>query len=258
MHTIARLWRRNKGFVAFLLLMAVLRSAIADWNVVPSGSMLPTIRPGDYIFVDKMAYELRIPFTRIAIAQLSDPQRGDIVTIDSSAAHELLVKRVIGLPGDRVALRDNVLYVDGSRSEYQPLGVNRLPDDANSPGEYLVEQFDGVSHAVRLSLDAPRPRSTFGPVTVPSGEYLMLGDNRDDSADSRYFGFFPRREILGRVRRVAFSLDPANFYWPRFDRCWKRLDVQPVFMRDSPSPAGRLLAMSRRASHDLYRDRADG
>jgi len=225
MPTITKLWRENKGLIAFLLLMTLFRSAIADWNVVPSGSMLPTIRPGDYIAVDKIAYDLRVPLTPIRIVRLNDPRRGDIVTIASSAAHELLVKRVIGLPGDSVAMRDNVLYLDGKRAEYQPLGEAKLPDDANSPGEYLAEQFHGFRHTVRLSPDAPSPRSSFGPVVVPDGEYLMLGDNRDDSADSRYFGFFPRREIMGRVRRVAFSLDPAHMYRPRFDRFGIRLDA---------------------------------
>lgn len=77
-----KLWRDNKSLVAFLFLMVLFRSAIADWNVVPSGSMLPTIREGDRILVDKMAYDLRVPLTHIAIAHLHDPQRGDIVTID--------------------------------------------------------------------------------------------------------------------------------------------------------------------------------
>lgn len=225
MKIIARLWRDNKGLVAFVLLMSVFRSAIADWDVVPSGSMLPTIRQGDRIVVDKMAYDLRVPFTHLSIAHLNNPRRGDIVTIDSSAAHELLVKRVIGLPGDSVAMRANVLYVDGRRAAYQPLGINRLPDDAQSPGEYLAEKINGVTHTVRLSVNAPSPRDTFGPVVVPNGAYLMLGDNRDNSADSRYFGFFPRHEIMGRVRRVAYSLDPAHLDRPRFDRFGQRLDA---------------------------------
>ncbi|HXZ07665.1 MAG TPA: signal peptidase I [Paraburkholderia sp.] len=219
-----KLWRDNKSLIAFLLLMVLFRSAVADWNVVPSGSMLPTIREGDRILVDKMAYDLRIPLTHIAVAHLHDPQRGDIVTIDSSAAHELLVKRLIGVPGDRIAMRDNVLYVNGVPANYQSLATTPLPGDARSPGEYLDERFDGVSHVVRLSDIAPSPRRSFGPVTVPPGEYLMLGDNRDDSADSRYFGFFPRSELMGRARRVAFSLDPTHFYKPRFDRFGASLD----------------------------------
>jgi signal peptidase I len=225
MHTFNRLWREYKRLAAFLLLTTLFRSAIADWNVVPSGSMLPTIRPGDRIIVDKMAYELRIPLTHVGVAHLNDPQRGDIVTIDSSAARELLVKRVIGAPGDRVAMRNNVLYLNGMRADYQPIGVNPSAGDANAQAAYLTERVDGTTRELRLSLDAPSPRNSFGPVVVPTGEYLMLGDNRDDSADSRYFGFFPRTEIMGRVRRVAFSLDPAHFYLPRLDRFDKRLDA---------------------------------
>ncbi|SEA82463.1 signal peptidase I Serine peptidase. MEROPS family S26A [Paraburkholderia sartisoli] len=219
-----RFWRSNKSLITFLALMVLFRSAVADWNVVPSGSMLPTIREGDRILVDKMAYDLRIPFTHIAIAHLHDPRRGDIVTIDSSAAHELIVKRLIGLPGDRIAMRDNVLYVNGVRADYQPMRQAPLPGDALSPGDYLRERFGGVSHAVRLSEVAPSPRRSFGPVTVPPNAYLMLGDNRDDSADSRYFGFFPRNELMGRTRRVVYSLDPHHFYEPRFDRFGAALD----------------------------------
>jgi signal peptidase I len=225
MRMLKKLWRENKNLVAFLFLMVLFRSAVADWNVVPSGSMLPTIREGDRIFVDKMAYDLRVPFTHIAIAHLHDPQRGDIVTIDSSAAHELIVKRLIGVPGDSVAMRDNVLYVNGVRADYQPLKRAPLPGDAVSRGDYLIERFDGVTHTVRLAPDAPSPRDSFGPVVVPHGEYLMLGDNRDDSADSRYFGFFPRKELMGRTRRVAYSLDPDHYYAPRFERFGAPLDA---------------------------------
>ncbi|HZZ10128.1 MAG TPA: signal peptidase I [Paraburkholderia sp.] len=234
MRMLGQLWRGNRSLVAFLFLMVLFRSAVADWNVVPSGSMLPTIREGDRIFVDKMAYDLRVPLTHIAVAHLHDPQRGDIVTIDSSAAHELIVKRLIGLPGDHVAMRENVLYVNGVRADYQPLALKPLSGDARSPGDYLTERFDGVTHTVRLSPDAPSPRDSFGPVVVPQGEYLMLGDNRDDSADSRYFGFFPRKELMGRTRHVAFSLDPDHYYKPRFERFGVALDNPPVAARRQP------------------------
>lgn len=223
----ANLWRANKNLVAFLFLMVLFRSAVADWNVVPSGSMLPTIRIGDRIFVDKMAYDLRVPLTHIAIAHFGDPQRGDIVTIDSAAAHDLLVKRVIGVPGDTVALRENVLYVNGVRADYRPLAAPPMSDAVAGDAQYLMERFDGVSHVVRLSETAPSPVSSFGPVTVPEGEYLMLGDNRDDSADSRYIGFVPRKEVMGRSRNVAYSLNPSRFYLPRMNRFGAALD-QPL------------------------------
>lgn len=225
MHLISRFWRNNRNLIAFLALMMLFRSAIADWNVVPSGSMLPTIREGDRILVDKMAYDLRIPFTHIALMHLHDPRRGDIVTVDSTAAHELLVKRLIGVPGDVVAMRDNVLFIDGKRARYQPIDVSGVEGDAASPGEYLDEKLGTVSHVVRLSVIAPSPRRSFEPVVVPKGEYLMLGDNRDDSADSRYFGFFPRSELMGRARHVAYSLDPDRHYLPRLDRFGVSLDA---------------------------------
>jgi signal peptidase I len=229
---LANLWRSNKNLVAFLFLMVLFRSAIADWNVVPTGSMLPTIRIGDRIFVDKMAYDLRVPLTHITLAHLADPQRGDIVTIDSNAAHELLVKRVIGVPGDVVALRENVLYVNGRRADYRALAKAPMRDAAPGEAVYLSERFDGVSHVVRLLPTAPSPINSFGPVTVPQGEYLMLGDNRDDSADSRYIGFIPRKEVMGRARNVAFSLNPDRFYLPRFSRFGAALD-QPLPPADS-------------------------
>ena len=228
MQWMSRLWREYKSVAAFLVLMVVFRSTVVDWNVVPSASMLPTILPGDHIIVDKMAYELRVPLTHISAIDFHGPRRGDIVTIDSSAVHELLVKRVIGLPGDRISMNHNVLYVNGRRAAYQPLGSDLLTGDSGSPAEYQLEHADGIAHRIRLSVDTPSPRSSFDPLVVPAHEYFMLGDNRDNSADSRYFGFFPRSEIMGRVRRVAFSLDPDHFYLPRIDRFATRLDHLPA------------------------------
>jgi signal peptidase I len=176
-----------------------------------------------------MAYDLRVPLTHIEIAHLADPKRGDIVTIDSKAAHELLVKRVIGVPGDVIAMRENVLYVNGARADYRPLARAPMLDAASGQAVYLTERFDGVSHVVRLSPLAPSPVSSFGPVTVPAGEYLMLGDNRDDSADSRYIGFVPRKEVMGRARNVAFSLDPEHFFLPRVTRFGAALDEPIAF-----------------------------
>ncbi len=227
MRMLGKLWRDNRSLIAFLFLMVLFRSAVADWNRVPSGSMLPTIREGDRILVDKMAYDLRVPLTHIAIAHLGEPQRGDIVTIDSKAAHDLLVKRVIGLPGDTVAMRDNVLYVNGRRAQYRPIDAKPLPGDAARPGDYLDERIGTFAHVVRLMPEAPSPRDSFGPVTVPKDQYLMLGDNRDDSADSRYFGFFPRSELMGRTRYVAYSLDPDRYFLPRLNRFGTKLD-QPM------------------------------
>lgn len=224
MHAIARFLARNKGFIAFMLCMIMFRSAVADWNVVPTGSMQPTIRIGDRILVDKMAYDIRLPLTHIALLHLADPQRGDIIVLDSHAAHERLVKRVIGLPGDEVAMRGNVLYINGHAASYAGSSYTGIHDDLKWPARYEIERYGSMRHAIRLSEYWPSPVSNFGPVRVPAEQYLLLGDDRDNSMDSRYFGFFPRGEIVGRSRHVVASLDPDHYYLPRPSRFGATLD----------------------------------
>jgi signal peptidase I len=209
---------RNRGFFFFLLGMLMFRSALADWNTVPTGSMQPTIRIGDRIVVDRMAYDLRVPFTHFSLLHRADPRRGDIVIIDSAATGDRLVKRVIGVPGDRIALRGNVLYVNGHAAQYRPVSVTGIAADLAQPASYADESIGDWHHLVRLARYLPSPASNYGPVTVPAGHYLAMGDNRDDSYDSRYFGFVPRAEIVGRARYVAVSLDPARHGLPRPDR----------------------------------------
>jgi signal peptidase I len=225
---------RNKGFIAFMLGIVMFRSACADWSVVPTGSMQPTIQIGDRIMIDKAAYDIRLPLTHISLIHLADPQRGDIVVLDSHAANERMVKRVIGIPGDEIALRDNVLYINGVAATYSPVSVKGIHDDQQDPARYDVEHLGNLQHLVRLSLYRPSEMRDFGPVTVPTGQYLLLGDNRDNSEDSRYLGFFPRNEIVGRSRYVGLSLDPNNDYLPRKQRFAALLDRPTA--ASSPAP----------------------
>ncbi len=224
MHAIAKFLVRNKGSIAFMLCMVMFRSAVADWNVVPTGSMQPTIRIGDRILVDKAAYDIRLPLTHISLLHRADPQRGDIVVLDSHAANERLVKRVIGLPGDAVALRGNVLYVNGRAANYAAGNYSGIHDDLQNPAHYAIERYGNMRHAIRVSANWPSPASNYGPVQIPAGQYLLLGDDRDNSMDSRYFGFFARNEIVGRSRYVAISLDPERHYLPREHRFGAALD----------------------------------
>ena len=224
MKAIVKFLARNRGFITFMLCMIVFRSAVADWNVVPTGSMQPTIRIGDRILVDKLAYDVRLPLTHVSLLHLADPQRGDIVVLDSQAANERLVKRVIGLPYDEVAMRGNVLLINGHAARYVTNSYNGIHDDLRDPAHYDIERYAAMSHAIRLSDYRPSPVSNFGPVRVPPGQYLLLGDDRDNSEDSRYLGFFPRNEIVGRARHVVASLDPQNHYLPRADRFGASLD----------------------------------
>ena len=206
-----KVWREYRGLAVFLVLMAIFRSALADWNVVPTGSMKPTIVEGDRILVNKLAYDLKIPLTHISLHRFADPMRGDIVVFDSNAADTRLVKRVIGLPGDTVQMRDNRLTINGIAARYS--GIEYEPD-----ATFAIESYLNMSHRIELAPAGASRFSTFGPVTVPRDHYLVLGDNRDNSADSRYYGFIPRDEIVGNAKTIVLSLDYDDYYIPRADR----------------------------------------
>ena len=204
-------WREYRGFALFIFLMIVFRSALADWNVVPTGSMKPTILEGDRILVNKLAYDFKIPLTHISIYKFADPKRGDIVIFDSKLADTRLVKRVIGLPGDAVEMRDNRLTINGIEVQYS--NVEYAADAI-----FAIESDVSMSHRIELARTGGSRLSTFGPVKVPKDRYLVLGDNRDNSADSRVYGFIPREEIVGNARTIVFSLDYDHYYIPRVDR----------------------------------------
>ena len=218
-------WR---GVWLFIAIMLVFRSAIADWNQVPSGSMNPSILAGDRIVVDKLAYGLRIPFTLQRLAHWAEPERGDVVTFVSPLDERLLVKRIIGLPGDRVVLKGNALSINGKTAAYRELTAAEAgieDGSAHPPRRYFQESILGTRHLITLH---PQGRSTndrdLPPSVVPKGHYLVLGDNRDNSEDSRAIGFVERQRILGRATAVAFSLDYENFYKPRPQRFMAELD----------------------------------
>jgi signal peptidase I len=202
-----KLAKENWGIVLFALVLFASRSSFADWYVVPTGSMLPTIVEGDRIFVDKMAYRLEVPFTDIEIMQTGEPKRGDIVVFNSEKAGNRLVKRLIGEPGDRIAMYQNRLVINGVEIDY-----------TDSESELTkTEHLDNVAHIVQF-LPVAEARDNFAEVVVPQGHYLVLGDNRNNSADSRFYGFVPAIEIQGRAKKVLVSLNPENYYIPRTER----------------------------------------
>ena len=214
MQWIVKVLKENRLFLLFVALMMVFRSAVADWNTVPTGSMLPTIVEGDRILVNKMAYDLRLPFTHVSLVKLADPKRGDIIVFDSQKSDKKLIKRVAAIPGDSVMMRNNRLYLNGKALDYTP---QTLSEFAKGDVSEWAENLDGVSHTIRLSA-IPSPLANFGPIVVPQGQYLALGDNRDNSADSRVIGFIPRDEIVGRSNTVIWSMDYDDYYLPRTHR----------------------------------------
>lgn len=207
-----RFLRENRSFLIFIAGMMMFRSAIADWNDVPTGSMLPTITEGDRITVNKMAYGLRLPFTGKLLSSAETAKRGDIVVFDSEAADKRLVKRVIGLPGDTVSMRAHRLNINGKPLEYEFL-----------ENDIFIEKLEGSPHKVRIDNNSG-PLANFSEVTVPSNHYLVLGDNRNHSADSRVYGFIPQEELRGRAGSVAISFDYENYFLPRQERFALKLD----------------------------------
>ena len=226
------LWREWIRPLALpILLITAAKSALADINYVPSGSMKPTILEGDIVFVNKLAYDLKVPFTTHRLARWSDPTRGDIVVCFEPDTGTRLVKRVIGTPGDVLELRNDVLFLNGVRQTYSPLpenspGVAALDTPERTASIFAREQFAGNpprTHSMMVIPARPALRN-FGPITVPAGDYFMMGDNRDNSRDSRYFGFVPRSEIVGQAKGVFVSADLAHWLRPRFDRFCTALD----------------------------------
>jgi signal peptidase I len=214
----------NRGFLIFLLAFGLIRGAVADYNPVPSGSMHPTILEGDVVLVNRLAYDLKIPLTKISLVHLGDPRRGDIVTFFSPADGTRLIKRVIGLPGDVIAMRDKRLTINGTTVSYGPsvgvvddLGANRAV-----PGLRLTERLGAHPYEIQWLLGLDRA-SGFGPLLIPADRYLMLGDNRDDSADSRFIGLVPRELVIGRAERILASASMKTNWMPRFDRFGKTL-----------------------------------
>lgn len=215
-------WLRRSGTLSLVLMLTALlafRSAIADWHDVPTGSMLPTLLIGDRIVVDKLAYDVKMPFTGTRLAARGEPARGDIVTCKSPADGRRLVKRVVGVPGDVIAMAGNRLTVNDVAVGYGPAdsrALRRAVGESAADWAFETERLPGHPHVVAFS--GGGRRADLPTFRVPDGHYFLLGDNRDQSADSRWFGFVARGEIAGRVVGVAGSLDIKHGWRPRWSR----------------------------------------
>lgn len=212
-------------------LLLFCRVAVADWPTVPTGSMEPTLRVGDYLLVNHLAYGPRLPFTNTAI-EMGKPQRGDVVVfrypLDVS---EFYVKRLVGLPGDVVRFRDGVVSVNG-----EPFNAPQLSDGTNASvpedrGQWLLNELSqGIVRTIkinpfiqgRLAINMRLPdlaqfcgveRAGAWECRVPAEHYLMLGDNRDSSVDSREWGFLPHRQVYGKAVRVLWNFSNLSRFW---------------------------------------------
>jgi signal peptidase I len=214
----------NRGFIAFLICFGFFRTAIADWNPIPSGSMRPNLLEGDVVLVNRLAYDFKVPLTDIVVAHISEPKRGDIVTFSSPKDGTRLIKRIIALPGDRVEMRNEVIFVNGKAAEYSEPEVLSEPNEYGSDFQALrlTETMGQDTRRIQLLSNVPA-RNSFRPIEVPRGNYLVLGDNRDNSADFRYFGFVPRHLLIGQAQRVLVSANIKGDWLPRMERFGLRL-----------------------------------
>ena len=224
---VTKIWREWLRFFAlFFLITLPFKSAVADWNWVPTGSMKPSILEGDLVFVNKLAYDLKVPFTTVHLSTWGNPVRGDVVVFFSPVDGTRLVKRVVGVPGDTVQLRNDVLYLNGIPQQYS--ATDSAPfrhdvfEDANP--RVAIEHLEACDHYV-LRLPGRQGLRNFGPIVVPPDQYFMMGDSRDNSADSRFIGPISRDKIVGRVPRVILSVDPSRHFLPRPQRFLQSMNV---------------------------------
>ncbi|MCG3171417.1 MAG: Signal peptidase I [Pseudomonadales bacterium] len=183
-----------RSFLPVLLIVLVLRSFLVEPFQIPSSSMVPTLLIGDYILVNKFAYGIRLPVLNTKVVDVGEPQRGDVMVFFPPNDRRYFIKRVIGLPGDHIVYRDKVLYVNGE--EVRQTLIAQLPPLAPTY-QILEENLAGVTHVVRKELRRHIPDDF--EITVSDGHYFMMGDNRDNSSDSRVWGEVPERNIVGNA-----------------------------------------------------------
>ncbi len=213
-----------KPLIPVALIIFAFRSSVADWNKVPTGSMKPTIIEGDRVFVDKLAYDLKIPFTRIRLAEWEASKIGDIVVFKSPENGIRMVKRVVAVPGDTVEMRSNHLFINGTRCDCQFAPGDVLGDMKENEirGTIAVrENLTGTQHDMLIT-PSFASKDSFEEYQVPEGHIFVLGDNRDNSHDSRYFGPVPSSAVFGKATHVAWSKVPDEFLSYRGHRIFNR------------------------------------
>lgn len=218
-----------KAFFPVILFVFVLRSFLVEPFHIPSGSMMPGLVPGDFILVNKYSYGIRLPVINTKVIDLGRPKRGDVVVFrypeDPSVNY---IKRAIGLPGDRIVYTNKTLYINGN--QVPQYGVEpemmRESNQRLTQMKKIIENLEGVKYSIYI--DPASSQQTFE-ITVPDNHYFVMGDNRDRSNDSRYWGFVPDRNLVGRAFFIWLSWDRQStegWFWNRI--LWRRMGTSII------------------------------
>jgi signal peptidase I len=228
-----RFWENFKALLSALLFFIVLRTFIIEAYRIPSGSMIPTLLVGDWLFVNKLVYGPHVPFTDMNLPGYRNPERGDVVVFKSPNQidqpwdpNPTLVKRLVGMPGDTLMMRKGVVYVNGAVSKQ-----NFPPEPSNPMYDSIDPLFDwqkplGLTTSRFGAAPAQPTHDNWGPIVVPAAHYFMMGDSRYNSKDSRYWSFVPRENIRGQPMFVyyAYNADDSDRPLPFItDIRWRRI-----------------------------------
>jgi len=227
--------RKFFSLILLILLILLIRHSIIEPYKIPTGSMIPTMKIGDHLFVNKLAYGFRFPFIKEEIKTWSEPKRGDIVIFDPPLDNgKIYVKRIVGVPGDTITIKDDKFYVNGNEiikniSQDRTVMNDLMDQNKYSAVNYdlFVEDFFDQKNFVLYYKHRDYLYMKFNlELIVPEGKYFMMGDNRDNSEDSRVWGFVPRNRIYGKVMFVWLSLNWDNAFtpaWLRYNRFGKKI-----------------------------------
>lgn len=199
-----------RSFFPIVLIVLLLRSFLVEPFRIPSGSMMPTLLIGDFILVNKFTYGIRLPVLNKKVVDLNEPKRGDIVVFRYPKQPTVdYIKRVVGLPGDRIAYYNKKIYINGKPVKRVSLGTYHGAGKGESMTgtEHFVEDLTGVEHNILINNGTP---SVEGVYVVPKGHYFVMGDNRDNSNDSRYWGTVPEQNLVGKAFFIWMNWDWQN------------------------------------------------
>lgn len=214
-----------KSLIIIIGIVFIFRSTVLNWYVIPSVSLLPTLKVGDHVVINKLSYGIMLPFMETRLLSWAQPQRGDIVVFKAPESENglTLIKRVVGMPGDTVTFTNGVLTINGILAKEEAVSVDNPLDDAGiaeNKNDYYVFQESGMSHFPHYAM-----RKSFGSMTeaeaqtwiVPPHKLLLIGDNRDNSKDGRFWGFMDEKNMYGRAFLISYSTyNSANSWIPKF------------------------------------------